>query len=145
MKEKARVLVCYDGSFLSLDAVKYVGDAFPVETTEVVLFYVDSKIPGDFWNLEQEMSFQFSSPEIRASLAVQCKEIRECMQKAKKILLDSGFPEDAVVKKIHTKQQGVVSDIVEESRQGYDALVVGRKGYSRIKDLFFGTVPVRLS
>ncbi len=144
MKKKAKVLVCYDGSYLSLDAVTYVGDAFPVETTEVVLFYVDSKIPGDFWNLEKEMPFQFSSPEIRASLAVKCKEIRECMQKAQKILLDAGFPEHAVIKKIHTKQQGIVQDIVEESRQGYDALVVGRKGYSRIKDILMGTVPVKL-
>ena len=141
---KFRVLLAYDGSELALDAARYVGMVFPPDKTEVVVFYVESKIPRSFWHMEKDLDFRFKTPEIRASMTERYKLVKECMGKANKILVSEGFPQEAVVSKIHTKDQGVVRDIVEESRMGYDAVVVGRKGYSRLKDLLVGSVPSKL-
>jgi nucleotide-binding universal stress UspA family protein len=141
---KFRVLLAYDGSELALDAARYVGMVFPPDKTEVVVFYVESKIPRSFWHMEKDLDFRFKTPEIRASMTERYKLVKECMAKANDILLSEGFPQEAVIAKIHTKDQGVVRDIVEESRRGYDAVVVGRKGYSRLKDLFVGSVPTKL-
>ncbi|MBI9091294.1 MAG: universal stress protein [Desulfobacterium sp.] len=141
---KFRVLLAYDGSELALDAARYVGMVFPPDKTDVVVFYVESKIPRSFWHMEKDLDFRFKTPEIRASMTERYKLVKECMAKANEILLSEGFPQEAVKTKIHTKDQGVVRDIVEESRMGYDAVVVGRKGYSRLKDLFVGSVPTKL-
>ncbi|MCP4118539.1 MAG: universal stress protein [Desulfobacteraceae bacterium] len=141
---KFRVLLAYDGSELALDAARYVGMVFPPDKTEVVVFYVESKIPRSFWQMEKDLDFRFKTPEIRASMTERYKLVKECMEKAKNILVSEGFPEEAVITKIHTKDHGVVRDVVEESRMGYDAVVVGRKGYSRLKDFLVGTVPSKL-
>ncbi len=141
---KFKILLAYDGSDAALDAAKYIGLVFSSKATEVVIFYVESKIPRSFWQMEKDMDFRFNTPEIRASMTQRCKLVRECMEKAKDILINAGFPLESIKIKIHTKDSGVVRDIVEESRQGYDAVVVGRKGYSRIRDILVGSVPMKL-
>jgi len=143
-QSRFRVLLAYDGSELALDAARYVGMVFPPDKTEVVVFYVETKIPRSFWQMEKDLDFRFKTPEIRASMTERYKLVTECMERAKNILMAEGFPPEFVETKIHTKEQGVVRDIVEESREGYDAVVVGRKGYSRLKDLFLGSVPMKL-
>jgi len=143
-KKNIKLLLAYDGSGLAMDAVHYIADAFPCDRTQVVIFYVETKIPRSFWRMEKELDFRFQTPEIRASMATRKKEVNLAMAKAKAILIDSGFPTDAVINKIYTKNQGIVPDIVEESHQGYDALILGRKGHSKIKDFLLDSVPIRL-
>ncbi len=141
---KMKILLAYDGSDLALDSVRYVGEVFPQDRTEVVIFYVETKIPRSFWRMEKELDFRFQTPEIRASMAQRKKTVNLAMKKAEQILLESGFPPASIHTRVHIKNQGVVQDIVEESHQGYDALVIGRKGHSRIKDFFVDTLPMKL-
>jgi len=143
-KKNYKILLACDGSDLALDAVKYIGETFPPGRTQVVLFYVETKIPRSFWSMEKQMDFRYQPSHIRASMAYQLKHINEFMEQARKMLLDAGFSEASVIKKIHAKKQGVVRDIVSESLQEYDAVVLGRKGHSRMKDVLFGSVPERL-
>lgn len=143
-QQKSKILLAYDGSDLSLDAVQYIGRLFPSDRTEIVIFYVETQIPRSFWHMEKELDFRYQTPEIRASMAARKKEINLAMEKATKILLAAGFPLASVRTKIYGKNQGIVQDIVEESHQGYDALVIGRKGHSRIKDFLVDSVPVKL-
>ncbi len=141
---KIKILLAYDGSDLALDAVQYIGEVFPSDRTRVVIFYVETKIPRSFWRMERELDFRFQTPEIRASIATRKKSVNLAMEKAEKLLLDSGFPLDSIQTMVHIKNQGIVQDIVEESHQGYDALVVGRKGHSRIKDFLVDSLPIKL-
>lgn len=142
--ETIKILLAYDGSDLALDSVRYIGEVFPRDRAEVVIFYVETKIPRSFWRMEKELDFRFQSPQIRASMAERKKKINLAMGKAEQILLDSGLPPQSIHPRIHIKNQGIVQDIIEESHQGYDALVIGRKGHSRIKDFFMDTLPMKL-
>lgn len=142
--EPIKILLAYDGSDLALDSVRYIGEAFPRDRTQVVVFYVETKIPRSFWRMEKELDFRFQSPQIRAAMAERKKKINLAMEKARQILLDTGFPSGAIHPRVHIKNQGIVQDIVEESHQGYDALVMGRKGHSRIKDFLVDTLPMKL-
>ncbi len=141
---KIKLLLAYDGSNLAVDSVQYVGQVFPSDRTHVVIFYVETKIPRSFWCMEKELDFRFKTPEIRASMAQRKKTIKMAMEKAKNLLLESGFPEDAIETRVHIKKQCIVNDIIEESYQGYDAIVMGRKGSSRLKDLLINSLPVKL-
>ncbi len=140
-KKNLRLLVAYDGSDLALDAVRYVGKVFPVETTDVVLFYVGKNIPASFWQMEKELNLSLKTPDIRASMATQAKAFNACLDKAQNILTEAGFPVTAIEKKVQNGIHGVVRDIVEESMKGYSAVVVGRRGHSRLKDILAGNVP----
>ena len=142
--KKIKILLAYDGSHLALDSVQYIGEVFPPDRTEVSIFYVETKIPRSFWKMERELDFRFKTPEIRASMAERKKTINLAMGKAEKRLLDAGFPAGAIRSIVHIKNQGVVQDIIEESHNGYDALVIGRKGHSRIKDFFVDSLPIKL-
>ncbi|MFO7750865.1 MAG: universal stress protein [Desulfobacteraceae bacterium] len=143
-KKNYKILLACDGSDLALDAVKYIGETFPPERTQVVLFYVETKIPRSFWSMEKQMDFRYQPSHIRASMAYQLKHINEFMEQAREMLFKAGFSEESVIKKIHAKKQGIVRDIVSESLQEYDAVVLGRKGRSRMKDVLFGSVPEKL-
>jgi len=143
-QKKIRILLAYDGSGLALDAVHYIGEVFPRERTQVVIFYVETKIPRSFWRMEKELDFRFKTPEIRASIATRKKAVNLAMEKAEKRLIKAGFPLESIHTMVHIKNQGVVQDIIEESHQGYDALVIGRKGHSRIKDFIVDSLPVKL-
>jgi len=142
--KKIKIMLAYDGSELALDSVRYIGEVFPSDRTEVVIFYVETKIPRSFWRMESELDFRFRSPEIRASMAERKKAVNLAMEKAEQHLLDSGFSGDAIHTVVHIKNQGIVKDIVEESHRGYDALVIGRKGHSRLKDFIVDTLPMKL-
>jgi nucleotide-binding universal stress UspA family protein len=146
MKEpgKIKILLAYDGSDLALEAVRYIGEVFPAARTQVVVFYVETKISRSFWQMEKELDFRFQSPEIRASIATRKKTVNLAMKKAEKRLLDSGFSPDSIHPLVHKKNRGVALDIIEESHRGYDALVIGRKGHSRIKDFLVDSLPVKL-
>jgi len=60
------------------------------------------------------------------------------------ILIASGFPEEAISVKIQTLRSGVARDILNESHQNYDILVVGRTGISKIEDITLGSVASKL-
>lgn len=141
---KIKILLAYDGSDLAMDSVRYIGQAFPSDRTEVVIFYVETKIPRSFWRMERELDFRFQSPQIRAAMAERKKMVNLAMDKAKQALLKSGIQSEAIHTRIHIKNQSIVRDIIEESQQGYDALVIGRKGHSRLKDFFLDTLPIKL-
>ncbi|RLB88317.1 MAG: hypothetical protein DRH26_13820 [Deltaproteobacteria bacterium] len=142
--KKNKILLAYDGSHLALDSVQYIGEVFPSYRTEVSIFYVETKIPRSFWKMERELDFRFKTPEIRASIADRKKAVNLAMEKAKQRLLAAGFPSDAIHTMVHIKNRGVLQDLIEESHKGYDALVIGRKGHSRIKDFFVDSLPIKL-
>jgi len=105
---------------------------------------VETKIPRSFWRMESELDFRFQSPQIRATMAERKKLINLSMEKAEQILLDSGFPPHSIKPMVHIKNQSIVQDIVEESHHRYDALVIGRKGHSKIKDFIVDALPIKL-
>jgi nucleotide-binding universal stress UspA family protein len=63
------------------------------------------------------------------------------MQKAKKVLVESGFASKNVAVKIRKKKSGIARDILKEAEKGkYDTLVIGRRGLSGIKQFLLGSI-----
>ena len=65
--------------------------------------------------------------------------VSQAMQKARQTLMSAGFSEDNIQIKVENKKQSVAQDIVAESRQGYDLIVLGRHGVSGVKEFFLGS------
>jgi len=142
--KQRKILIAMDGSEQAMNAVRYVSGFFPPEQTLTVLFHVGAEVPESFLDLQREPGFRSSVISINSWSAQIKKNIEDFMHKGKNILLAAGFPAESVTAKVQAKKIGVARDIVRESHEGYDAVVLGRSGVSRLKDIIVGSVANKL-
>lgn len=141
---RKRILLAVDGSEQSFEAVRYVSRAMPPERVEVVLLHIVTKVPESFWDLEKEPAYHYRIVNIGAWEEQHDKMIQEYMEQARQLLLSAGIPEDAVTVKIQERKAGIARDIVSECDHDYDAVVVGRRGLSELKDFVLGNIATKL-
>jgi nucleotide-binding universal stress UspA family protein len=144
-KEDAKpLLLTLDGSDRAFQTVHYISKIHSLKDRPIVLFTVFSKIPDAHWDLEKEPAYNRKLGEIRAWETHRAKKLETYMGKARQILLNAGFPPDAVEIRLHERRKGVARDIIREVRKGYFALVVGRKGVGRMRRILVGSVANKL-
>ncbi|MBF0509222.1 MAG: universal stress protein [Deltaproteobacteria bacterium] len=139
-----RLLVAVDGSDYSLETVRYVANLFPPESMEVVLFNVMSKVPESYRDIEASPFFNPELLRAKVWAAQQEKIMKEFLEKARVVLSKNQVPEKAVTVRIEELKEGVARDILAESKQGYDAVVVGRRGLNPVSGLIMGSVSNKL-
>lgn len=142
---RRKILLAVDGSDQALEAVRYAGSIFPSQSTDIVLFNVGTGFPEVFWDMNRNPLYQTKKPEVMEWLADYQLGIGEFNEKSINILTEAGFPTDAVSVKTQTKKTGILKDIIQESYQGYNAVVAGRTGMSRLKDLFLRSMAYKLA
>lgn len=141
---RRKILVAVDGSDQALEAVRYISMIVPPDLTEVVLLSVGTGFPEVYWEMNRNPLYQSKKVKVEKWLADNQLVLGEFKEKAFKILSDAGFPEEAVTVKTQTKKTNILKDIVQESYQGYQALVVGRSGISRLKDFVVRSMAFKL-
>lgn len=135
-----KILVAVDDSENAQRAVVFVAKRFAT-SNPVTLYCVV---------LDTAALCKMDSPELtpifksqQASFCVLENKKRElvnaAMKKAKETLLEAGFPSDRVTIKVEDKKRGVARDILGEAENGYDLIVIGRRGLSAVKDFFLGS------
>ena len=139
-----KILVAIDGSGQSLDAVRYVSKVIAPQNMKVILFHVQRKIDEAFWEVGINPAFSKRIANIRAWEVEQGNAVKEFMDYSHQILLDARFTQEAVKVNIHPAKTGIARDIIKESMNGYCAVVVGRKGLSKLKDLVLGSIAQKL-
>lgn len=139
-----KILMAVDGSGQSLDAVRYVSKVIAPQNMKVVLFHVPRKIDEAFWEVGINPAFSKKMASIAAWELEQEKTIKEFMDKSHRILLVAGFTQETVKVNIQQGQTGVAREIIKESMNGYSAIVAGRKGLSKLKDLVLGSIAQKL-
>ena len=142
---RKKVLLAFDGSDQALEAVRYISTILPPDGTDIVLFSVGTGFPEVFWDMNNNPLYRSKKTKVMGWLADHQLAIGEFKEKALKILTDAGFSEEAVCVKTQTKRAGILKDIVQESYQNYSAVVVGRTGVSRLKDLILGSMAPKLA
>ncbi len=140
-----KILLAVDGSDQALDAVRYVCDIVLPDRTEIVMFNVGSGFPDVFWDMDNNPLYRSKKPKVIGWLADHQLVLGEFKEKAYKVLADAGFHKDDVRVKTQTCKTGVLKDIIQESYQDYSAIVVGRTGMSRLKDLFVRSLAYKLA
>jgi len=138
------ILVALDESDYAFETVKYISRIPSLKGKQIHLFSVCTKIPGRYWDLQREAAFSGKVTEILAWEARQREACEGYMKKAKQILLDAGFSDKSVSIKLHEIGRGIARDIIKEAGKGYKALVVGKRGMSRVKGLVTGSITTKL-
>jgi len=135
-----KILIASDGSEHSMASVRYASSILDQNRFELVLFHVVTKFPESFVDLKKVPAYNYRIVSIEAWEQRQVQAIGDFMEKAKAILLEAGFPDEAITLRIDERDIGIARDIANESQKGYKAMVVGRRGLSDLKDFMLGSV-----
>lgn len=136
-----KILIAFDDSENAFRAVDFVTRSFGRDS-QVTLFSVIQNTAAICEMDSPELTEYFKSQQTAfCTLEDKKKEIvRQSLEKAKANMVSAGFNADNVSIKIQTKQKGIARDIIEQSKDGYDTVVLGRHGNSGIKDFFLGSI-----
>ena len=142
---RRKILLAVDSSDQALEAVRYIGTVVAPDRTDIVLLSVGIGFPDVFYDMDNNPLYRSKKTKVMGWLADHQLVIGEFKAKAFRILAEAGFPEDAIDVKTQTKKAGILKDIIQESYQNYSAIVVGRTGVSRLKDLILGSMAHKLA
>ena len=146
MTKSRKLLIAVDGSPHSLKAVKYVALNCAAVNPRINLMYVIPTAPQSFWDFEKGGFFK---RKMRAKY-IEWKKKKEqaaeaFLDEAKKLILQANFREEDINIIHRERLAGISRDIITESSEGYDALVLGRRGSSKMEDLFPGSVSFKIA
>lgn len=141
---KKKILLAVDGSIHSKDAVKYACKiSLLVKDLSYTLFNVQ---PTVSWYIQEgaakDAGVQTALEKINRNNA---EEARRFLEEFKTLMVDLGEEEELIDTVTRPKELGTAKDILEYARKGlYDAIVVGRKGHSLLKEIFMGSMSSNL-
>ncbi|MFH1156431.1 MAG: universal stress protein [Pseudomonadota bacterium] len=139
-----KILVAVDASAQSLATVAYVSQIFAPETTQVVLFHVDTQVPDAYWDMDLGPGFNERIASVKSWAYESGKVMDQQLENCNLVLLNAGFPKTSVTIEKQVKQRGIARDLLDKVKQGFHAVAVGRTGVSRIKDLAMGNIASKL-
>jgi nucleotide-binding universal stress UspA family protein len=141
--ERQKVLVAVYGSEQSREVVRYVAGICAPKRIEVTLFHAFSPVSESFWDTGTAAEPSSTEPH-RGWLARHQTAMEDFMDGARRMLSESGFPEEAVRVVLQPRHEGIARDILQEARRGYRAVAVGRIGRNPMSRLVMGSVASKL-
>ncbi len=144
-KQQMKILVPVDGSDQALQAAVYAAKMFPKDRSEMVLFHVDAQNPDLGKSIAGNPLYDSQMKNIDKWMATDHKAMHQFMDQAVSRVVAVGIPETSVSVKIKKKEDRVIEEIIREAREGYDAVVVGKTGKSRLKDKIIGSLAIKLA
>jgi nucleotide-binding universal stress UspA family protein len=112
----------------NLFGVRFVGAFFADgKEMKITLLYLTPKPPGRF---EADRETEFRSKKAEAVG-------RKALNEVKAELLKLGFSEEQIITRLRARRLSKVNEIIQEGSEGnYDAVVLGRRGLSRLEHVF---------
>jgi len=145
MTKSKKILLAVDGSSHSLNAVRYVAQQCTPADLSINLMYVMPTAPEIFWDLERDAFFKEKMKSKYAQWKRNAKKAAQTfLNDASNLLIKAKFKEDNVGVILQERKVGIARDILKECAKGYDAVVVGRRGLSKLEDMFLGSVSSKI-
>jgi nucleotide-binding universal stress UspA family protein len=139
-----KILIAVDGSEQSLRAIRYAAGIFSPQNTHIVLFHIQAQLSELFSDLKAYPHYKRRMTGIASWATQQKTEVCKAIDNAAVYFKQKGFPDSAITIKTSTRSLGITDDIVKESYNDYQAIVVGRTGVSRFKDWVLKSTSMKL-
>jgi len=136
-----KILIPMDDSQNARRAAEFVAKSFTADN-KVTLFNVmlDTAALCDMDSPELTPLFRSQQSSFCTLEDKKRELVTEALQSARQVLLSAGYPPENVTVKVENKRYGVARDILQEAENGYDLIVMGRRGLSSIKEFFVGSI-----
>lgn len=136
-----KILIPMDDSQNAKRAAEFVAKSFTTDN-KVTLFNVmiDTATLCDMDSPELTPLFRSQQSSFCTLEDKKRELVTEALQGARQVLLSAGYPPENVTIKVENKRYGVARDILGEAENGYDLIVMGRRGLSSIKEFFVGSI-----
>jgi nucleotide-binding universal stress UspA family protein len=138
------ILIAVDGSEQSFEAVRYVSRLFLPGRGNFTLLHIMDRVPDVYWDLHDHPGPGYKLIGGLHWVSEQQRAMEEFFEEYRRIFDEAGHPRGSTVLRLQEKKVGIARDIGLEAEKGYDALVVGRKGLSPLKDILFGGIADKL-
>lgn len=140
------VLVALDGSDRSFEVIKYIAATrlFKENQTRICLFVVYEAVPYYLVDIGKELQYYTSYNEVKQWELQQIRNYEEFLEKSKAELIRAGISPGNITVKLQKKETGIARDIMKESANGYGAVMIGRKGVGLMKNIFLGSIAMKL-
>ena len=167
-----RILAALDGSSQSEAAVQYLADYFPPQALAPVLLHVSTRLPDSLWDWANDPVIKCHPTKLAlsecpapldqsgpvsginqptepvapypAERSADESGWPDFIRQARLMLIKRGVPETAIKVIIKEKNLGIARDILAESVNGYEALMVGCTGTGSLKGLVLGGTAFKL-
>lgn len=138
-----RLLIALDRSENALKAVEYIAKIMSkLKNIQITLFDVIPKLPK--FEFERGPHLPFLKDTITELTVVRSQrktDMDHVLEMAKKKLIEASVSEKRIKIKCVEEKEGIAKDIVKEAIKGnYGTVVLGRRGTSKTKDFYFGSV-----
>ena len=136
-----KILIAMDDSENAQRAVALVARLFSPDQ-EVTLFSVlaDTATLCDMNSPALTPYFKSGQQSFCALEDEKKKLVVDAMDHARTLLIEAGFDSTHIHLKRQTKKRGIARDIVAEAGEGYEMVVLGRRGVSAIKEFLMGSI-----
>ena len=136
-EQKQKILVAVDGSKQALNAVRYVARIMDPLSTIVVLFNIENEMPEWVRDFENTPYNRSQTASVKQWALSRKKIIKAFFNEARDLLKNAGFADENIISVIRSKKVSIAQDILDESLDDYAAVVMGRSGISKLKDMLF--------
>ncbi len=138
------ILIAVDDSIHAKLAIKYASSLdCVINDLSFVLFHIQPTI-SDYVIGEANQSTD-AYRKLKEKERKNGNDAEKLLEKFKGHMLDLGIDDTRIKTVSHRKNSGIAKDILEMALAGnYDAVVVGRKGRSKIEEMIFGNVARKL-
>jgi nucleotide-binding universal stress UspA family protein len=137
-----RFLMALDKSSNSLRVVKFVADTIN-PTAQVTLMSIVAD-PAAACELQGPSLSSLFTENIKTFCIIEDAKkaaMQGFLDEAKKSLVKAGFPANNIAVRVRKQKSGVARDILMAAKKGkYDAVIVGRRGLTGVKQFIFGSV-----
>jgi nucleotide-binding universal stress UspA family protein len=144
MREKQNVLVAVDESPQGIDTARYAARMLAGCGVRIVLYHVYMNIDEAFYDIAIDPAGRRHMAGLHAWERQQRQAAEEMLAKARRIMVEAGVDSQYISVRCEPRKVGIARDIVKESLEGYDLVVIGRKGHHLIKGLVLGSVANKL-
>jgi len=127
-----------------MEAVRYVAGIPAFRDHQVVLLHIFTEVAPEYWDMGTHSGYEKRVSDVKL-WELQAKRSSETlMGNARDTLIRAGFPEAAIKSLIQTRDKGIAEDVIRKAKQGFEAVVIGRKSMSTLRNIVMGSVAAKL-